>query len=182
MPAANASGTATLTVIVSDGHAVNGSVTQSFTVTITATNDLPVISDILNLVTPEDVSIVAGFIVSDIETPASTLTLSATSTDTTVVPVSNIVFGGSGANRGVTITPADNRSGSSTITIMVTDADGGTASDSFLLTVTAENDPPTLTGIADQVINEDESTSPLAFTIADAENAFALYWNKSRAI
>ncbi len=46
-----------------------------------------------------------------------------------------IVFGGSGANRTVTVTPAANQLGSSTITITVSDGTL-TASDTFLLAVT----------------------------------------------
>ena len=57
------------------------------------------------------------------------------SSNTTLVPVSNIVVGGTGADRTVTITPAANQSGTATITLTVTDGDGGTASDSFVLTV-----------------------------------------------
>jgi Ca2+-binding RTX toxin-like protein len=44
-----------------------------------------------------------NLLVSDAETPAGSLTLSATSSNTAVVPLANIVFGGSGANRTITI-------------------------------------------------------------------------------
>ncbi|HYJ85157.1 MAG TPA: Calx-beta domain-containing protein, partial [Pyrinomonadaceae bacterium] len=44
-----------------------------------------------------------NLILADADTPASTLTLSATSSNTAVVPNANITFGGSGANRTVTI-------------------------------------------------------------------------------
>jgi Ca2+-binding RTX toxin-like protein len=40
---------------------------------------------------------------ADADTPVGTLTLSATSSNTAVVPLANITFGGSGANRTVTI-------------------------------------------------------------------------------
>ena len=62
------------------------------------------------------------------------------SSNTALVPTANIVFGGSGANRTVTITPAANQTGTATITLTVSDGDGGTASDTFVLTVTAVND------------------------------------------
>ena len=64
------------------------------------------------------------------------------------MPNANIVFGGTGANRTVTITPAANQSGTATITITVTRCDSGTASDTFVLTVTAVNDLPTISDIA----------------------------------
>ena len=44
-----------------------------------------------------------NLLVGDVETPAGSLTLSATSSNTAVVPLGNISFGGSGANRTVTI-------------------------------------------------------------------------------
>ena len=60
------------------------------------------------------------------------------------------MFGGSGANRTVTITPAPNQTGTATITLTVTDGNGGTASDSFVLTVTAVNDLPTISDVTDK--------------------------------
>ena len=44
-----------------------------------------------------------NLLVNDVETPAGSLILSATSSNTAVVPLANISFGGSGANRTVTI-------------------------------------------------------------------------------
>ena len=46
------------------------------------------------------------------------------------------------------------QTGSATITVTVSDGTN-TASDTFVLTVNAVNTPPTITGIADQTINED---------------------------
>lgn len=51
------------------------------------------------------------------------------------LPVASFVFGGSGANRTVTVTPAPNQSGTIMIAITVRDAGGLTASDSFKLTI-----------------------------------------------
>ncbi len=111
--------------------------------TATSPNHLPTISDIADQSTPEDTAIgPLAFTVGDLETPASALTLSAASSNTSLIPVSSIVFGGSGANRSVTITPAANQHGQATITITVGDAAGGTAYDSFILTVTPVNDAP----------------------------------------
>ena len=44
-----------------------------------------------------------NLLVADVETPAGSLILTATSSNTAVVPLGNISFGGSGANRTVTI-------------------------------------------------------------------------------
>jgi hypothetical protein len=63
--------------------------------------------------------------------------LSGGSSNTTVVPVSNIVFGGSGASRTVTVTPASGQSGVLTITVSVGDG-AATTDTAFELRVTYE--------------------------------------------
>ncbi len=90
-----------------------------------------------------------NFTIGDFEMAASDLTLSATSSNTQVVPVVNIVFGGSGANRTVTVTPLTNLIGNSTIIITVSDGSLA-ASETFVLTVT------------EYAYLEDVDTSPLA--------------------
>ncbi len=62
-----------------------------------------------------------AFTVADDLTPVSALTLSSASSNPSLVPVANIVLGGSGANRTVTVTPAAGQSGNATITISVSD-------------------------------------------------------------
>ena len=133
----------------------------SLNLTATSANHSPTISDIANQTTAEDTSIgPIAFTVGDLETPAGNLTLSATSSNTALVPVANIVFGGSGVNRSVTITPAPNQNGQVTLTITVHDANGGTAQDSFILTVTVVNDAPV-------AVNDSYSTNEdTALTIA----------------
>ena len=58
----------------------------------------------------------------------------AASSNATLLPEANIVFGGSGANRTATLTPAANEIGTTTVTITVSDGTD-TASASFVLTV-----------------------------------------------
>jgi len=65
-----------------------------------------------------------------------TITLEGASYNTTVVPSANIVFGGSGSSRTVTVTPATGQSGLVTISITATDDnDDLPVTTSFLLTV-----------------------------------------------
>lgn len=104
-----------------------------------AVNTPPIISDVADQNLPGNTSTGAiTYTVGDSDTPAASLTVSAASSNTTLVPPAGIVLGGSGANRTVTITPAQNRSGAATITLTVSDG-SLTANDSFLLTVT---EPP----------------------------------------
>jgi hypothetical protein len=131
-PAPNQNGTATITVTVSDGSLT---ASDTFVLTVNAVNDAPTISDIANQTTNKNTATPAiAFTIGDAETPAASLTLAKASSSTTLVPTANIVFGGSGANRTVTITPASNQSGTSTITVTVSDG-SLTASDTFVLTV-----------------------------------------------
>jgi hypothetical protein len=103
-------------------------------VTITAINGPPTITNIgdqsvfMNSSTGP-----IAFTISDER--VGTVTLSGSSSNTTLVPNANIVFGGSGTARTVTVTPALNQIGFATITVTVTDAQGGSTSDSFGLTV-----------------------------------------------
>ena len=107
----------------------------------------------------------------DVETAVGSLTVTATSSDLGVVAAGGIALGGSGADRTITLTPVPNASGTTTITVTVTDAGGLTATRSFVLTVTAANDVPTISAIADQTTLEDTSTGAISFTVGDVETA-----------
>jgi endo-1,4-beta-D-glucanase Y len=77
-----------------------------------------------------------AFTVGDAETAASSLTLTKSSSNTSLVPLASIVFGGSDASRSVTVTPAANQTGTATITVTVSDGTL-TTSNTFDLSVTA---------------------------------------------
>jgi hypothetical protein len=132
-PAANQSGTATITLTASDGALT---ATDTFTLTVTAVNDAPTISNITDRSIAVNSNTGAiGVTIGDIETAATSLTLTRASSNPTLVPLSGIVLGGTGASRTVTVTPAANQLGSSTITVTVSDGTL-TTSDTFLVTVT----------------------------------------------
>jgi hypothetical protein len=77
-----------------------------------------------------------AFTVSDAETSAASLSVMASSSNPTLVPNANIVLGGSGSNRTVTITPAAARTGTATITLAASDG-ALTRSTNFLVTINA---------------------------------------------
>jgi subtilisin-like proprotein convertase family protein len=169
-PAANHTGTATITVTVSDG---TNSASDSFLLTVNAVNTPPTISDIADRGIVQNTSTGAiPFTVGDAETAPGSLTLSGSSSNTTLVPNGNIVFGGSGANRTVTVTPAANQTGTATITVTVSDGIAN-ASDSFVLTVTNANTPPTISDISNQTISQGVPTDALAFTVDDTQTPAA---------
>jgi uncharacterized repeat protein (TIGR03806 family) len=74
------------------------------------------------------------FIITNGPVPIASLTLSGTSSDTSLVPPASIVFGGSGTNRTITITPAPGLQGSAAITITISNVQVS-SSTSFTLTV-----------------------------------------------
>jgi hypothetical protein len=169
-PAVNQFGSTTITVTVSDG---TDSVSDTFLLTVTSVNDVPTISNLTDRTTNEDTSKGAiAFTVGDVETAAASLTVTRASSNTTLVPTANIVLGGSGASRTVTVTPAAHQFGSATITVTVSDGSAN-AIDTFLLTVNAVNDAPTISNITDQSIGVNTLTNSLPFTLGDVETPVA---------
>jgi VCBS repeat-containing protein len=163
-PVAATTGIANITVRVTDAD--GGFAEQVFTVTIDSAPTIGVIAD--QTINVNSTTGALLFTVGDTETAAENLTLSATSSDLTLVPLNNISFGGSGANRAVTVSPAAGLTGSSTIRVTVTDASGLTAFEQFTVTVNAL---PTISTIADINRDEDAPIQPFDITIGDAETA-----------
>ncbi len=79
------------------------------------------------------------FTVSDFETDASALTVTATSSNTQFVPVSSITLGGSGTSRTVKVTPTSTATGSTTITLTVSDGKK-TTSTTFVVSASVDLD------------------------------------------
>lgn len=67
------------------------------------------------------------FQVADADSGAGSVTLTATSSDASVIPAGGIVLGGSGANRTLQITPAAETFGTTMLTIRAVDPDGLTS-------------------------------------------------------
>ncbi|CAN2039225.1 hypothetical protein GMMP15_1110012 [Candidatus Magnetomoraceae bacterium gMMP-15] len=165
-PESGQTGTATVTVTVNDGN--DGTAQDTFVLTV---NGPPSIGDIGNQTIIAGTSTEAlSFTISDDITGAGALTVSGSSSITTLVSnTTGFSFGGSDANRTVTITPESSLTGTTTITLMVTDADGLTITDTFELSVNADNITPTISTISDQTTNANTATNPISFTVADNE-------------
>ena len=131
--AADQPGASTITVWVIDTGGKSNS--TSFVVTVLPANTAPVISAIpvTNcLINSSAVGI--PFTVGDAETPPSSLTLSGTSANLALVPNANIIFGGSGSNRTVSVTPIPGQTGVAPLTVTVSDGTN-TATSLFALMV-----------------------------------------------
>jgi hypothetical protein len=134
-PVASAYGSATITVTVNDGGTSNNVVSRSFTVTVNQVNEPPTISSITKRVIAMDSATAAiPFTIADAETSASSLALSGTSDNATLVRMAGIVFGGAGSTRTVTVTPEAGQTGVANITVTVSDGTD-TASSVFQLNV-----------------------------------------------
>lgn len=140
IPQTHFNGTDSFTFRVNDGIASSAPATVSLLVT--AVNNAPGITDVPDQTIPQDLSSRAiPFVVSDLDSAASSLSVAAATSDPALIPPSGIVLSGKGPNRRVDITPAPGKSGVATITLTVTDPDGLTAEDTFLITVI----PPIIT-------------------------------------
>ena len=140
-PAANYNGPDTFTYRASDGSLTSDPATV--TITVTPVNDAPTLA-----VAPggtcgsNDRSGTINLTVGDVD--GGTLTLSATSSNTTLVPNGNVVFDGSGSTRTMTATTVAGGTGTATLTIKVSD---GQATAMVTVTVRAGgNGGETLTG------------------------------------
>jgi hypothetical protein len=109
------------------------------------------------------------FVVSDVETPAASLTVAATSDNSTLVPnaPANLTFGGSGGNRALTVTPATGQQGTANIEVVVTDGNSETATNSFTITVGI----PTISSVANVIAAANSVSAPIVVTVGDNETA-----------
>lgn len=165
-PSATASGTTTIILVATDG---SKSVEESFGVTVRAANLAPVISSLPGQTLVEDtISAELAFTISDPDTAASSLRVSARSSNPALIPDANIQLRGAEGNRSVQMMPALNATGQAVITLEVSDG-AKSASTAFLVTVEAVNDYPTVSSIAPQTTYAGARLGPVAFTIGDAE-------------
>ncbi len=169
-PAANANGTATITVTVDDGGSTaNGGqrlMSKTFIVIVTPVNDPPIFSMPANVTVNEDAPLttVSGWATAIYPGPLSatdelgqvlTFTCSTSSDSSfSVLPSINASTG------DLIFRPAPDANTTTPITVSVTLADdGGGASNSplqtFTITINPLNDPPTFTPGPPQVIAED---------------------------
>jgi hypothetical protein len=128
-------------------------------------NTAPTVSAIADQTIDADNATAAlAITIGDAESAAASLALSGSSSNITLVPNGNIVFGGTAENRTVTVTPAAGQSGAATITVSV--SDGALSSpEVFALTV---NPPPPASGYA----SWSDTAFPEGATPAEREPAF----------
>lgn len=169
-PLMNESGSSTITLTATDG--INTDTILNFVVNVAPVNDAPSLSAISNQITSEDTPINGiPVMINDIDSALVCATsLSASSSDSLLLPNANISFAGTVPNCTVSLNPAINQSGP--VSISVTVSDGMLSSvQPFMLTINSVNDAPTITDVPNQAVNEDSNLSNIPIFISDIDNS-----------
>ena len=170
----NYNGPDTLTVTSTDSTSATD--VDTIAITVTGVNDPPTITAIVDQTIPEDGTTGAlALTVSDVETAAGSLTVTATSSNTTLIPNGNLTLVDlGGGNWTITAVPALNQNGGP-VTITVTVNDGTTTTNEmFDVTVTPVNDAPVVAGAGGTLAyteGDGASVIDATLTITDVDNA-----------
>jgi len=136
---------------------------------IPGANTPPSISTVSNQTVRVNQSTAAlPFTVGDAEDLAASLAVTNASSNPGVISVGNIHLAGSGASRTV-MASAGAQTGSSIITLYVTDTGGRSNSTTFSVTVLPVNTAPVISSISPTNTLANQATPALAFTVNDLE-------------
>ena len=165
-PLANVSGSAIITVTVTDGGldndlgtpGDNGTVSRTFTVVVSGDNDPPTLdaipdpAAILEDAGAQSVNL-SGITAGGGETQV--LTVTAISNNVALIPNPTVTYTSPNATGSLAYTPVANAFGTAIVTVRVTDDGTAFVERSFTVTVTAVNDAPSFTAGANQTVLED---------------------------
>lgn len=161
-PAVNFTGVLTVPVRVNDG--VNNSPPFDFKITVNPVNDPPTFDAIANQVinenSPEQKVLITGISAGPGETD-QIVTLSATSSNSSIIPDPVITYSPSQTTATLTYSPVPNASGMVSITVIASDNGASTPphlntyNTVFQVEVTEVNNAPTLDPVSDLTIDED---------------------------
>ena len=118
-PASNYNGTDAFSYRVNDGKLSSAS--AAVTINVAPVNDAPTLSSFEDLRVKKNTQVVVPFAIGDVDNPVNLLVLGATSSNGAVVPNANLAINGSGSVRYLVIRPANNATGTTTITVGVND-------------------------------------------------------------
>jgi VCBS repeat-containing protein len=152
-------GTTTVTVTANDGN--GGTVSDTFDIVISNTNDAPTVANLIpDQVATEDSAFTFTFAANTFnDVDGDTLTYTSDASGWLSFDAATRTFSGTPLNADV---------GTTTVTVTANDGNGGTVSDTFDIVISNTNDAPTVANaIADQVATEDS-----AFTFTFAANTF----------
>ncbi|MGC9396748.1 MAG: proprotein convertase P-domain-containing protein, partial [Anaerolineae bacterium] len=164
-PTLNLFGTDTFTYTVSDGGL---QATANVVVTVNSVDDPPTLDPIADVTVLEDCG-TQTIVLTGVSNGASNendgFALSAFSSRTGVIPNPTISYTSPQSTALLRFTPADNQNGMVEITVRAYTTNPSVLVErSFLITITAVNDPPTFDPIPDMVIEEDASEQTVTIT------------------
>ncbi|MCU0425308.1 MAG: T9SS type A sorting domain-containing protein [Candidatus Kapabacteria bacterium] len=161
-PAPNQVGSSLITLTVTNSFGL--SVQTSFLATVVPPPAAPTLRAVVNLTTFRNTPISMQFVASDEN--LATLQLSAVSSNQALFPNSNLFLSGAGTLRTITMSPAFNQLGVSTITITGVNQQGQVATLDFTVTVVPPLLPPTISPIGNITIGQNQSATR-NFTVTD---------------
>jgi translation elongation factor EF-1beta len=158
-PAVFGFGSSTITVSVSDNARSNSVTYQSFVVTVNPVNQPPTLNPLANITVNENApsqTVNLSGITSGATNEIQTLSVTAVSSNPSLIPNPTINYGSPNTTGTLSFTPARLTFGSATITVTVNDNAGSNnvTAQSFVVTVHPVNQPPTLSPLAGVTINE----------------------------
>ena len=127
-PVADQFGEGTITVEINDGYQ---SVSTSFNVTVSAVNNAPQITGVPSVIEAEGRKVVVPFEVSDDQTTAGNLFIYLTAQPLDYILKGHVLVVGNGAQRELILNNSGNAEGTGQFSVVVTDADGKTATQAF---------------------------------------------------
>ena len=152
----NGTDTITISILSADGTTT----TQIINLNIDDVNDAPTLDVQSTATVAEDGSTTITFTPADVDGTIVSTTASVPEDQGTAI-VNN--------DGTITFVPIANYNGEVTMTVVTTDDDGATTTQTSLITVTPENDVPTIEPISTQTVEEDGSKI-ISFTATDIDN------------
>lgn len=112
---------------------------------------------------------ILDFTLTDEETPANELILSAVSSNQSLLPTDSLRFTGENQQRGLVLSPLPGETGNTNITLTASDGVKQTQIEFLLEVIATENETPTISDIANQTTYINQALENIAIEIDDRE-------------
>jgi hypothetical protein len=170
VPQLEQSGRSEITVEVRDAHGATS--VANFSVEVDAVNDEPVVFPIPDQIVREDTpTVTLPVYVFDAESQPDELWVIAISTNPLLIPDESIHITGNGNTRTLSFSPTKNGSGPCVIEVYALDVEGAFSMTPFTVQLEQSNDPPTISPIANMVLNEDTPGPIVPVHVSDIDDA-----------